>query len=533
MTERIDQLIRRYADTHPLMGDRRYPGYALAVLIDGEVAFRAFDGAANVERGAPIGGDTQFRIASLTKQMTCAVILMLEREGRLSLDDRLGEYFPKLRFQADAITLRQLCWNTAGIRDYFALATLSGMTKYGGLGREKIDQFVYGQVGLNFPPGSQERYSNTNYVLLTRIAEKVSGRAFGELLKTYLFDPLGMTRSLHMPWAPADSDVFATGYQLDKSQALERTDIDSELSGEGGICSTLDDLVLWERALDDGIPGAPGLTRALNHRVDGDGRDTSGYGFGLQIGTYRGLRLEQHGGYIPGYRSQRLRFPEARVSVIVLSNGPIDAGRMALDVADICLDEKGAKSSDAPAPVRATPQHRRFLGFYPDPALFMGYSLKESGGELKLRVFGLDKPLYQLDDKRIGDSIQSSFPFVFEFDPNVDGVIKVSTCASAPRRIERSDGRADAKDVSGDYYSDELKTHYRIRRSVDQISVEIESDILACGSSTYALVALAPGIYRIDGELLDEVLLFFSGDAAEFRATVIRAEGVLFRRVGP
>ncbi|MGH9811021.1 MAG: serine hydrolase domain-containing protein, partial [Terriglobia bacterium] len=158
--ERVERLLRRCEDEHSLLEGERRPGFALFLQVDGEPPLIACRGVEDIETGKPIDPDTQFRIASLTKQFTCAVVLMLERNGLLSLDDGIAKYLPELRFDGQSITLRHLCWNTSGIRDYFALSTLSGMTVFGGLRQAKIWDLITRQRGLNFPPGSQERYSN-------------------------------------------------------------------------------------------------------------------------------------------------------------------------------------------------------------------------------------------------------------------------------------------------------------------------------------------------------------------------------------
>lgn len=311
------------------------PGCAIAVLRGGKVETTACLGLANIEHRVPIRGDTVFRIASITKQFLCAAILLLADEGRIDIDAPLGTYLPELQGTPAAATLRQAMQNATGIRDHIELVLLSG----GGIDvpHRISESFRVSarQTKTNFAPGSSFLYSNANFLLLTLIVERITGRGLAELLDEAFFRPLGMVNTRMVSGYHHVIDNMATGYLTRPDGVFEKGQMAMTLSGEGGMVSTLDDMIRWlQYYREDPL--------SLIRRQSVSTRFTNGtqghYGFGLICENYRGLHTVGHSGLWPGYRSEIIWFPEPDVSIACLANvNAIDPYTTTRALADLAI----------------------------------------------------------------------------------------------------------------------------------------------------------------------------------------------------
>ena len=294
-----------------------WPGCALAILRGGEVVQTFYHGAASVEHDVPIGPQSVFRIASVTKQFLCAGLVALSDAGKLDLDAPLGQYLDGLQPAVAAVTLRQAMSNTSGIRDHFELFYMAG----GGLSvPHRLEASVAiskRQQSTNFPPGSQYLYSNANFLLLSRIAQDAAGEPLEDYLDRRFFAPLGMTRTR---LRPGQFDVIphaVTGY-VDRGEGrLERGRMTQDLWGEGSAWSCLDDLVTWLRYYRTDPDGIIARLRVPQPFIDGG---LSGYGLGLFVEPWRGLSRIGHQGLWPGFRAEIMWYDEADIGLVCLSN---------------------------------------------------------------------------------------------------------------------------------------------------------------------------------------------------------------------
>ncbi|HEX4932357.1 MAG TPA: serine hydrolase domain-containing protein, partial [Gemmatimonadaceae bacterium] len=276
---RIDALFARY--------DSTTPGCLVGVGRNRQAVFKRGYGMANLEYGVPLTANSISESGSVAKQFTAAAVALLQLEGKLSLDDDIRKYLPEVPEFGHVITIRHLLTMTSGLRDQWALLVLMGR----GPGTQVhsnalILDLVSRQRELNFPPGSEYLYSNTGYVLAATIVSRVSGMPFAQFAQERFFKPLGMG---HTQWRDDYRRVVpgrATAYDFEGGRWVQDMPF-TRVHGNGGLLSTLDDLLAWNDALSAGLLGKPELTRLLETPMRlNDGRPLT-YALGLQVTPWR------------------------------------------------------------------------------------------------------------------------------------------------------------------------------------------------------------------------------------------------------
>ena len=304
----IERLMQRYE------GD--VPGASLLVLQDGEARVHRGYGRSDLEQGVEAGAATNYRLASVSKQFTAAAILLLAQDGKLAIDDRVRKWLPSLPPAADAITLRQLLTHTSGLLDYEDLMT----EPYAGQIRDAgVLALLEQEDRLQFPAGSAYRYSNSGYALLALVVERASGMSFPDFLRSRIFLPLGMHDTLAFVDGGQAVSNRAWGYSaVDGNWQRSDQSSTSAVLGDGGIYSNTHDMARWDAALyDDGLLSEGSRALAFGKHVEATGEDHKAhYGFGWRIseGTV------WHSGETIGFRNVIVRWPEHRLTVVLLSN---------------------------------------------------------------------------------------------------------------------------------------------------------------------------------------------------------------------
>jgi CubicO group peptidase (beta-lactamase class C family) len=298
-------------------------GAALGVVRDGKTIVARGFGRRRLGSDTPVDADTPFAIGSVSKQLTCAAVLSLVDDGKLAMTDTVAKYYPKLTRAAD-ITLDDLGANISGYRDYYPMDYTDARMRVPIEPDALLAQ--YAGMPLDFEPRTRTSYSNTNFVLLGRIAERVSGMPLPKLLETKVLAPLGMTRTRSSPGTDAATGHFA--FQLEDVE-IEPAEASGWLLGAADVYSTVNDLVRWDLALADGkiLSEAGRAALAKTHRLR-DGRIVS-YGCGLGTSVRRNEQLLGHTGAVAGFFAYNTVVPRTRSAVILLSN---DAR---IDVSDI------------------------------------------------------------------------------------------------------------------------------------------------------------------------------------------------------
>jgi CubicO group peptidase (beta-lactamase class C family) len=321
----------------------QHPGAALLVIDHAEIVYNKCYGLADLETQRPITPDTSFYLGSISKQFTAIAIMLLAEQGRLSYDDCLPAFFRQFPSWGGEISIRHLLHHTSGLPEYVPLFSSSKEAfewarEINGLTNEAVLQRAMDLTGPEFPVGAQYAYSGMGYVLLAVIVAVVSGQSFAEFLKARIFDPLGMKHTVAYDQSRPARHRLAHGYWAEKDQ-FERWDYPMLTVGDGGLFSTLDDLFLWDQALNtESLVPKTVLERAFTSGTTNDGRPVN-YGFGwytdvlgfvsaaerAQLLALGGdLRHVAHGGGCVAYYNYMIRFLNTRRTVIVLMNcGPI------------------------------------------------------------------------------------------------------------------------------------------------------------------------------------------------------------------
>ena len=308
----MDSLFAAYAAP----GAPGAPGAAVLVVHDTTVTIRTY-GLANVETGAKVTPTSDFRLASLTKQFTATAILLLAKEGKLSLDDRLVEYVDGLPAYARVIKLRNVLSHTSGIWDYedFVPDTAPPMHD------ADVPALVAHADSLYFTPGTRYAYSNSGYALLALTVQRVSGMSFPAFLHDRIFAPLGMTRSVaHVEGNDTVPERAYGSGQKDGKWIVTDQSNTSAVLGDGGVYTNVTDLGKWVRALWTApLPGAELQREAWTPTTLVNG-EPGPYGYGWFVDTDRGHRRLSHHGETRGFTNGYVMYPDDHVAVIVLTN---------------------------------------------------------------------------------------------------------------------------------------------------------------------------------------------------------------------
>jgi CubicO group peptidase (beta-lactamase class C family) len=302
-----------------LRGDHD-PGVAVMVIHGRTMLYSAAVGLADVERRIPIGPRTAFDIASVSKQFTATLAMILHQEGRLDYDTPVVRFLPELSRFGERMTVRHLLTHTAGLPDYYD--TLARSTAAGGwvTNRNALD-FLARQGEPVFPPGDRFQYSDAGYEMLALVLEKAGGQPFADLLRKRVFEPLGMndTRLRDRPDVVVPNR--ARGYTLQREGFVPDADHPLDcLLGSGAVNTTLDDMFRWDQALASGTLVREAILREALQPMrlnDGTGSD---YGFGWFFKEDRGHRRLEHPGSWLGFQAFIARYPEEHFTVVLLAN---------------------------------------------------------------------------------------------------------------------------------------------------------------------------------------------------------------------
>ena len=327
------------------------PGCAATVVDDGQVVYRKGFGMASLELDVPITPQTVFYIASTSKQFAAASIALLAEEGRIALDDDVRKYVPELPDYGRPITISHLVHHTSGLRDHLGLFGLAGGNAADAYPEARALRLIASQKATNYPPGTEYLYSNANYFLLSLIVKRASGMNLRQYADSRIFKPLGMRHTLFYDDASEIVHGRTIGHNgsAQEGWTLQRTNFD--LVGDGGLLTTVDDLVLWERNFHHNRLGKGGqdLIQQLTTPGSLDDGTPIEYGFGLMMSHYRGLPTVSHGGSFLAYKADMLRFPQQRLGIYVLCNaGVATPGKASQAIADLYLAQ--AFTEPAPAP---------------------------------------------------------------------------------------------------------------------------------------------------------------------------------------
>ena len=379
LAPKIDAVFARFTN--------QTPGCAVGLGKDGRAVYMHGYGMANLEYNVPITESTVLESGSVAKQFTASAMVLLAEDGKLSLDDDIRKYLPEVPdFGGQKITIHNLLTHTSGLRDQWGLLGIEGR----GPGSQvhspatTLDLVVH-QKMLNFPPGSEYLYSNTGYALAGIIIERVSGKSLDAFTQERLFRPLGMT---HTRWRDDFTTVVpnrATAYSGSAASGFHTDMPFTNMIGNGGLLSTMADLLKWNENLDHPTVGGQPYVDALQTRMRLTSGRTITYALGLEVTDYRGVHEVSHSGSTAGYRTFLARYPDQHVSVAVWCNyAGANPTQLAHQVVDLVLTKPPAAASQASAEkveVSAADQ-QQWAGVYRDPHTDDVITLAASNGGL-------------------------------------------------------------------------------------------------------------------------------------------------------
>jgi CubicO group peptidase (beta-lactamase class C family) len=454
--QRVDRIFAAYdkADS---------PGCALGVIRDGEFIYRKGYGMASLELGVPLSSASVFYMGSVAKQFTAASVILAAEQGYLSLDDNVRKYIPELPDYGQPITLRQMLHHTSGFRDYVGLLELSGRNLLDVHPTAELLDLIARQRALNYNPGAEFLYSNTNYYLLAEVVKRATRKPLSVFAAENIFQPLGMTHTRFYDDAtvvvPGRIPAYAPG---ENGSFLVAWSTNYDLVGNGGLMSSVDDLLLWDRNFYENRLGKGTLLKEmLTPGVLNGGKQIS-YALGLRIETYRGLPIVEHGGDRFGYHTNILRFPEKHFTVLCLCNlSGANPPRLSRKVADIYLEKSLQPAAVPPKPQDAgVTNPGLFAGEYLDSNDHSRLSFADSGGVLII-VNGAS--LQSIGPNRFTTPSGSIIAFDSSnsmMSVTVDTPDMVRFTGTKIERVRVGD--ADLAAYAGTYASEELDATYKL-----------------------------------------------------------------------
>jgi CubicO group peptidase (beta-lactamase class C family) len=330
--KQIDQLFTAW-------NNPQTPGASVAVEKDGKIIFEKGYGSADLEYNIPNSPTTVFHIASVSKQFTAFSILLLQGEGKLSINDDVRKYIPEVPDFGKVITLNQLMHHTSGLRDQWDLLAMAGWRLDDIITKDQVLRLVSRQKDLNFNPGDEFLYCNTGFTLLAEVVARVSGMTFAEFTRTHIFEPLKMTNTQFYDDCEKIVKNRAYSYHID-STGVKKSILSYSVVGATSLFTTVEDLSRWAVNFENPVVGKD-VIWMMNVKALLNKGDTIGYAMGQGIGVYKGLKFNAHDGADAGYRTCLWRFPDQKFSVNVLSNlASFNPGGIAMKITDIYLKDK-------------------------------------------------------------------------------------------------------------------------------------------------------------------------------------------------
>jgi CubicO group peptidase (beta-lactamase class C family) len=474
------------------------PGCALGVSRDGEMVYQRGYGMSNLEHAIAITPPSIFHVASISKQFTAFSILLLEQDGKLSVNDDVRKYIPELPSYGKTITIDHLLHHTSGLRDQWSLLGLADWRDDDLITEDDVLRVVTRQKELNFEPGAEYLYSNTGYTLLAVIVKRVSGKSLRDFADERIFKPLAMT-STHFH---DDHTMIVPGrtqaYEPRKGGGWRISIPVFDTYGATSLFTTVGDLLKWERNFADAKVGGPALiAKFTTAGTLGDGTPIS-YARGVVVGKYRGLATVGHSGADAGYRADVVRFPDQRLAVAAFCNlANINPSELTRRVAAVYLGDRMLPDSAGSAPKAiaiSAGKLARYAGVYLNPSTDDVWRLQLRGDTLIIQTGG-GMPLTPVGtDRFVGPG---GAEFTFTGQPHAVERLRVVAEGERPRMLERLESFTPSASglapYSGRYFSEEINSAY---------DLVVRGDTLVAVSrrgAEYPLEPLSADVFRARG----------------------------------
>jgi CubicO group peptidase (beta-lactamase class C family) len=485
------------------------PGCAVGVAVDGKSVLTKAYGLADLEHDVKNTPDTIFEAGSVSKQFTAAAVLLLAREGKLSLDDPVRKYIPELPDYGSPLLIRHMLNHTSGLRDWGSVAGIAGWPRTTRVHTHAhVLEIVGHQRALNFPPGTRWSYSNTGFNLAAIIVSRVSGMPFADFTRTRIFEPLGMT---HTSWRDDHTRVVknrAIAYEDGRDGF--HTDMPFEtVHGNGGLLTTVGDLLTWnENFVTPKVGDASFVAEQQRVGTFGDGRAHE-YALGLYNRSYKGVRQVDHSGSTAGYRADLARYPDQHLSVAVLCNvSSGNATQAGHAVADLYLGDRAKPLAPPAATYTLTSADLdRLAGLYRHTTTGVPLTVARNGDGLRIergQADGLNpnggQRLVAMSASRLVTATRQTW----EFDARGARMTDAFGTVDAYEHVPPAKPTADQlKEIAGTYVSDEAETILTVALSGESLVIKRRPDTTLRLTPIYADAFNAPQlglvIVRRDG----------------------------------
>ena len=464
------EVIRRIDAVFAPWNTTSSPGCAIGVSRAGALVFSRGYGMANLEYDVAISPESIFHVASISKQFAAFSVALLAADGKLSLDDEVRKHLPEIPDFGKRITIRHLMHHTSGLRDQWTLQNYAGWREDDVITEADVLQMAARQRGLNFDPGAEYLYSNTGFTLLGAIVKRVSGQSLREFTEARIFAPLGMSRTHFHNDHTMIVRQRTSAYQPRPDGGFRISIPVFDTDGATSLFTTVGDLLRWEQNYVDAKVG--GRTLVDEAQVSGRLNDGSpaGYGWGLAVGAYRGVRAIGHGGADAGYRADVIRFPDHDLAIAAFCNlSTIAPGELTRQVADVLLPASAL--APLPAPTTPSADALQLAGVYWNPVTDDVRRITVVDGTLRAGPTG--PALLTLGDGRFTTGPRGGEVRFPPAPPSNDQELHLLAPPLAPavfKRLPPVGAQVDLTPFAGRYHSSELEVTYDVA-VVDQTLV--------------------------------------------------------------
>jgi CubicO group peptidase (beta-lactamase class C family) len=465
----ISQILNSYVDSES------EPGITVGVVQNGELIYHASKGSMNLEYKLTFNDSTVFGLASITKQFTSACIGILEKQGELSINDDVRKYIPELANYKDTIQISNLLNHTSGIRNHNVILDLQGFDyKHRGYTNKMIQELMFEQEGVNNLPGEKMLYSNTNYVLLALIIERVSGMKIEEFARQEIFEPLKMhktfySKNLEDIIENRSYPYYKVGGQYQQPKSL------THCIGAGGISSTVQDLAKWSNVFLNPNHDFFYLADFITELDTLNNGQPMKHARGMFISPYKGFISYNHSGRDLGMRSQFICIPKKSLAVIVYTNSEdINAVNISYEILNLFIDETSVENQKQTQYKHSINQIKRFEGIYQELNSDLRMDIFVENDTLKA-VSGLGRNATPLISKNANSLVRIDNPsivhtFQTKESKGADLLVDFGGAIFYFERIELEPiPNQNIAEFIGSYHSAELNVTYSISIDSDKL----------------------------------------------------------------
>lgn len=483
------------------------PGGVVGVIKDGKLIFEKAYGLMSLETKEPIKVSTLFNLASVSKQFTAAAILLLANEKKLSINDDIRKYLPDFPDYGYPITIENLIHHTSGIKSFDVLRLMAGTLFL----KETYDDsynLITKQKSLNFKPGEEYEYSNSGYVLLAKIIEKVSGMKFSKFMEERIFQPTGMNRTLIYS-DPEKIVMNSAAGHIHGGDGKFRlsADLNSTVVGSTNVYTCVEDFLQWDGNFYKNKLGGWEFNKAMTTQILLNNGDKCNYAFGLEISDHNGLKTISHQGGTEGFQAMYVQIPSEKFAVVCLFNTGVDVTGLAFKITDLFVKGSRVTGNVSVQPEMAKVDSsilQKYVGNYFDEHYWMDATITRETGHLFFNAPYAGKfEIYPSSDT----SFYVTFADLkFIFSKNDKGEITKTTLIQGDQKIQLDYLGTDIfplkaeelNQYAGNYYCEEIDVTYPVLFKDNKLYVRFpESTAQFCNT-------------KVESELISEHADYFA-----------------------